>query len=156
MQHWQWSDVDRPLSRGRLFTRSAEFLTTAFLIFFAAIFLLDRATISRLAAFTWAFQLTGDDEFPWAVASFILAIVGPLAVLFDDGRLRLISLLGQGTFFLFLGCSALLNARDGVLWGLFLICGCWLLWRFLELAWPRLVCALRHALQLWLRDERRG
>lgn len=153
---WRWSDLDRPRGRWALFARSAECLTTAFLWCYAVVLIWQGSTLTVSPAFAWLVRLTGDNDTPWAIAAFVLALVAPLAVLMDDGRLRLLSLLSQGVFFLFLGLSAFVNSRLGLGWATFLASGLWLLWRACELAWPRLLATIAGVRRQIERYERRG
>jgi hypothetical protein len=153
MQHWHWSDLDRPLGRWSLFFRSAEFLTTAFLWGYAAVLLADGATIAAFPAFAWLRQISGGDE-RWMVACVCLAVLAPAAVLLDDGRLRGLSMISQGVAFLFMGLSAWFNSPLGLGWVTFGASGLWLLIRSAMLLWSNDFLLLRTIWRRGIRHRR--
>lgn len=131
---WHWSDLDRPLGRWSLFFRSAEFLTTAFLWGYAGVLLADGDTIATFPAFAWLQRISPDDE-RWMIACVALALLAPVAVLLDNGRLRALSTISQGAAFLFLGVGAWVNSPLGFGWVTFGGSGLWLLIRAATLLW---------------------
>lgn len=138
MGDWRWSDLHRPRGPWGIFALSGECLTTLLLWGYTAVLLWPGSTLTQTPAFAWLVALSAGREWPWAAAAFCLAWVAPLAVYWDDGRIRCLSLLGQGTFFIFLGLSGFCNFRLSLGWWTFVACGLWLLARAVNYAIPHL------------------
>lgn len=126
---WRWSDADAPHGVWWYFFRSGECLTTLLLWGYAAIFLLPGDTFARSRGFAWLDQLSHGREWPWGVWSFALAIVAPLAVVMDDGRLRVLGVFSQALLFGFLALSFSFNSTPGLGWVTFAGGAIWLVWR---------------------------
>jgi hypothetical protein len=145
---WPWTDSRPDQHRLGLFLASGEALTTIFLAAYAVIVIWPGSTFATSPAFALLRDLADHRAGFWGVIAVALAITGPVALAMDSGSLRILSLVSQGLFFLFLANSVRLGTPASFLLGMVLASGCWLILRATAL--------VRHHWQGGRRDGRRG
>lgn len=123
---WPWTDADPArVARPVQFARSGEALTSACLLAYAAIFLWPGSTFAVAPVLAWLRATSDGRPGPWAALALALAITGPLALWWDSGMLRILSLGSQAGFFLVLANAVRLGSPPGLLIATLALLGAW-------------------------------